>query len=72
MLITDVVMPGMNGRDLASRMRQLHPELKVLYMSGYTANVIEQHGLLHAEINFIQKPFSNKNLTRKVREILDA
>jgi len=70
LLITDVVMPEMNGRDLARKLQALHPDLKVLFMSGYTANVIAHHGVLDAGVHFIQKPFSNRGLMQKVRAAL--
>jgi len=70
LVITDVVMPEMNGRDLAKRLQSLYPGLKILFMSGYTANVITQRGVLDSGINFIQKPFSLKDLAVKVRESL--
>jgi CheY-like chemotaxis protein len=70
LLITDVVMPEMNGRDLAAQIKLIHSELKVLYMSGYTANVIAQHGILQDGISFLQKPFSKKELALKVREVI--
>ena len=72
LLLTDVVMPDMNGRDLSMRLKELHPDLKVLFMSGYTADVIAHRGVLDEGINFIQKPFSNKDLAVKVREALDT
>jgi PAS domain S-box-containing protein len=71
LLITDVVMPEMNGRDLAKKMLSLYPDLKRLFMSGYTANVIAHHGILDDGVYFIQKPFSRKDLAAKVREALD-
>jgi CheY-like chemotaxis protein len=71
LLMTDVVMPKMNGRDLAKRLLSLYPSLKRLFMSGYTANVIAHHGILDEGVCFIQKPFSIKNLADKVREALD-
>jgi two-component system sensor histidine kinase EvgS len=71
LLITDVVMPGMNGRELADRLRQMHPGLKYLFMSGYTANAIAHHGVLDSGVLFIQKPFSASDLARKVRQSLD-
>jgi signal transduction histidine kinase len=70
LLITDVVMPEMNGRDLAGNILSLYPGIKRLFMSGYTANVIAHHGVLDEGVNFIQKPFSMKNLAAKVREAL--
>ena len=71
LLITDVVMPEMNGRDLAGRLLSFYPNLKCLFMSGYTANVIAHHGILDKEVHFIQKPFSIKDLATKTREALD-
>lgn len=70
LMITDVVMPEMNGRDLAKQLQRLHPQLKCLYMSGYTADVIAHHGVLDEGIHFIQKPFSLPGLAEKVREVL--
>ncbi|MDZ7699881.1 MAG: response regulator [Deltaproteobacteria bacterium] len=70
LLITDVVMPGMNGRDLADRLCQSRPEMKCLYMSGYTADIIARQGVLEKGVQFIQKPFSLDQLARKVREVL--
>ena len=71
LVMTDVVMPEMNGRDLASRMVAAYPGIKCLFMSGYTADVIADQGVLNQGLNFIQKPFSMKALTIKVREVLD-
>ncbi len=70
LLITDVVMPEMNGRDLADRLKALFPELKTLFMSGYTANAIAHRGVLDASVHFVQKPFSRRDLAVKVRETL--
>ncbi|NTV13706.1 MAG: PAS domain S-box protein [Desulfobulbaceae bacterium] len=70
LLLTDVIMPEMNGRDLAQRVRDLQPELKVLYMSGYTANIITHHGILEEDIHFLSKPFSFKELSAKLQEVL--
>ena len=71
LLITDVIMPEMNGRDLASRVRLFYPDLKVLYMSGYTANVIAHREVLDKGVCFIQKPFSKKDFAVKIREALE-
>lgn len=72
LLITDVVMPGMNGKELAQKLLGLYPSLKCIYMSGYTANVIAHRGVLDEGVHFIQKPFSIADLTAKVRAVLDA
>ncbi|WP_319575914.1 PAS domain S-box protein [uncultured Desulfobacter sp.] len=72
LLMTDVVMPEMNGRDLAKNILSLYPNLKRLFMSGYTANVIAHHGVLDEGVNFIQKPFSKQDLAIKIREVLDG
>ena len=72
LLMTDVVMPEMNGRDLAEKIASLHPGIKRLFMSGYTADIIARQGVLDDGLAFIQKPFSMKALGDKLREILDA
>ncbi|MBI4962842.1 MAG: PAS domain S-box protein [Desulfomonile tiedjei] len=72
LLLTDVVMPKVNGSVLYSRLTQQNPELKVLYVSGYTENAIVRHGVLKPGVNFLQKPFTALTLARKVREVLDA
>jgi PAS domain S-box-containing protein len=72
MIMTDVVMPEMNGRDLAKKLQSLYPQLKCLFMSGYTADVIAHYGVLDEDVHFIQKPFSMRDLSIKVREILDC
>jgi CheY-like chemotaxis protein len=72
LLMTDVVMPEMNGRDLAKQLKNDNPELKVLFMSGYTANVIAHHGVLEKGVHFIQKPFTNRDLAFSIRSILDG
>ncbi len=71
LLMTDVVMPEMNGRELFGNLLSIYPNLKCLFMSGYTANVIAHRGVLEESVYFIQKPFSMWNLSVKVREVLD-
>jgi len=71
LLLTDVVMPGLSGRELAERLRGSRPELKVLYMSGYTDDAIVRHGLHGPTTAFLQKPFSLETLLSRVRETLD-
>ncbi|MGA2225071.1 MAG: ATP-binding protein [Syntrophobacteraceae bacterium] len=71
LLITDVVMPEMNGRELAERLNAFLPDLKCLYMSGYTADVIAHRGILEEGVNFIRKPFGSDDLAAKVRQVLD-
>src|SRR6478752_7655632 len=72
LLLTDVIMPGMNGRELAQRISEIRPNVKVLYMSGYTENVIGHNGTLDAGVRLLQKPFNLRDLKDKVREVLDA
>ncbi|MBF0574276.1 MAG: response regulator [Desulfamplus sp.] len=71
LVITDVIMPEMNGRDMVEKIRTLYPQLKCLFMSGYTASIISQHGVLNRGVQFIQKPFSIKDIAVSVREALD-
>ena len=72
LLITDVVMPKVSGRELAARISQLRPNIKLLYMSGYTDGAILNSGILEDEVAFLQKPFSPDALTGKVREVLES
>ncbi len=71
LLVTDVVMPSMNGRELAEKILKFLPNIKCLYISGYTENVIAHRGILDKEFNFINKPFSKQDLSVKIRKILD-
>jgi CheY-like chemotaxis protein len=71
LLVTDVVMPEMNGRELAQRLQGMRPGIKCLFMSGYTADVIAHHGVLAPGVHFIQKPFSVQSLAAKVREAIE-
>jgi CheY-like chemotaxis protein len=72
LLLTDVIMPGMNGRELAQRIAEIRPNVKILYMSGYTENVIGHNGMLDAGVRLLQKPFNLRDLRSKVREVLDS
>jgi len=72
LLLTDVIMPGMNGRELAQRISEIRPNTKVLYMSGYTENVIGHNGTLDADVRLLQKPFTLRDLKNTVREVLDS
>jgi PAS domain S-box-containing protein len=72
LLLTDVVMPGINGRVLAERLAPMHPSMKVLYMSGYTDSFIAGHGVLEPGTHLLRKPFTEKVLVRKVRDLLDG
>ena len=71
LLLTDIAMPLMGGKELADRLTQMHPRTKVLYTSGYTDDAIVQHGVLEPGTEFVQKPFTRAVLARKVREVLD-
>jgi CheY-like chemotaxis protein len=70
LLISDVVLPFMSGTELAKRLRVLRPQLKVLFISGYTDNTITQHGVLDSETEFLQKPFTSAAIAKKARQLL--
>jgi CheY-like chemotaxis protein len=72
LMVTDVIMPQMSGRELATRLASLRPDMKVLFMSGYTNEGIVHQGVLERDTAFLQKPFTPNSLARKVREVLDA
>jgi two-component system, cell cycle sensor histidine kinase and response regulator CckA len=71
LMITDVVMPGLGGRELAAQMATVRPESKVLYVSGYTDDAVVSHGVISGDMPFLEKPFTAGDLARKVREVLD-
>jgi CheY-like chemotaxis protein len=72
LLVTDVVLPGLNGREVARRLTAARPGIRVLYLSGYTDDAIVHHGVLEPGVAFLQKPFALAALSRKVREVLDS
>jgi len=72
LLLTDVILPEMNGKELKERIEAVRPGIKTLFMSGYTANAIARRGILEKGVAFLQKPFSLASLARKVRQVLDS
>jgi len=72
LLITDVIMPELNGKKVSEALTELWPALRTLYVSGYTSNVIAHHGVLDAGVQFLEKPFSRRALLQRVRQVLDA
>jgi two-component system cell cycle sensor histidine kinase/response regulator CckA len=72
LLLTDVVMPQMSGRELAEAVSRRHPGIRILYMSGYTEDTIVHHGMLDNAVSLLQKPFTPTSMARRVREVLDA
>ena len=72
LLLTDVVMPAMGGRELVEQLRLTHPETRILYTSGYTDDAVIRHGLLDPRVAFLEKPFVPRALAQKIRQVLDA
>ena len=72
LIVTDVVMPGMSGKDLVSQLKMAQPSIKALYVSGYADNAIVNHGMLDSNVAFLQKPFTVESLARKVREVINS
>ena len=72
LVVTDVIMPIMGGKVMAEWLKATYPDLKILFTSGYTDDVIERHGVLDAGVEFLSKPYTPATLARKVRELLDA
>jgi DNA-binding NtrC family response regulator len=71
LVITDVIMPQMSGKQLYDKIKDMQPKTRVLFMSGYTDDALAHHGVLDASLSFLEKPFSPARLTRKVREVID-
>jgi CheY-like chemotaxis protein len=71
-LLSDIILPGMNGKELSHIITERFPDIKILFMSGYSANVISNQGILHDSIEFLQKPFTRISLLEKIRKVIDA
>jgi DNA-binding NtrC family response regulator len=71
LVLTDVVMPKMSGKETVERLQENHPDMKAIFMSGYTENAIVDHGVLAPNLDFIEKPFTPDSLVKIVREVLD-
>jgi len=71
LMLTDVIMPGMNGRELAAHMQQIRPQTKVLFMSGYTDRIMSPDGILDPSVPYLQKPFTGEQLSQAVRSVLE-
>jgi two-component system cell cycle sensor histidine kinase/response regulator CckA len=71
LLLTDVVLPGMNGRELAEQFRTLRPRIKVIYTSGYTQDIIASRGVLDRDVTYVHKPYSAEDIAGRVREAID-
>lgn len=72
LMLTDVIMPGVSGPQLAEGVSKVRPDMKLLYISGYTADLIARHGVLEPQIELLEKPFTREALLRKVRQVLDG
>jgi CheY-like chemotaxis protein len=72
LMLTDIVMPEMNGRKLADRALELRPALKIVYMTGYTRNAVVHNGILDSDVAFLPKPFSVEQLASKIRQVFDT
>jgi two-component system cell cycle sensor histidine kinase/response regulator CckA len=72
LIVTDVVLPGLSGRELVERLAAVRPSLPSLFMSGYTQEIVDNHGVLRSGLSFLQKPFTPQALLMKVRELLDG
>ena len=72
LIVTDVIMPGLSGRHAAERVREARPEVEILFISGYTSDAIDKHGVLSPDVRFLPKPFSSEDLLHTVRQTLAA